>query len=638
MAFGFRGPSLQIYGAPPRELEKRHQTPGKQEICLQGFCREINTQELYDFVSEGNQNLPVLLFSTNDLVGSQYHRLELRLLDSSGGRQPVYDMTVHHLVYQEREAMLPPSYEPSGEEEIVHTTYYDTNPWISYSPSTACHPSPLGCVEYQPWKREIFALPAGHNQTFTHTSSWENGPTNENIRMISFTFRGVALYIYGASKIQIDRIGDVSYEHAHQEICIDNDCHAIDTHQIYLNLDERHAYEPVLLWSYDRYPSTALRHVQLRLLDKDSPVGHIRRMTFNRFVVSEVHKLSPWRHPIPGATYTHLTVQSKALNLISYYPEMNCAHGDCHHPYAPWEKQTYIVPGGQELSFYHTSTWDHKPKTRQRSWEFKFTGHTIKVYCAPRPYLVHAAHARQEVCLDDFCAPIDAERAYLMVEPDVEHYPVLLWSMDNIDVAKERTLTVRMIESGDEAGKVIKRMTFSHLEYTKVVLPPPELPVKTKPNHQSPRPNTGFDFELFFSVIGQILSAFFSTMADVLGIIFVIAVAGGAVIIFLLSTFIALAIIYCNMPSTSNLLPDQPLPRYVVPSTPPEPRHVTSNPLAPRPAPAYVQNQVVPPYTTTHRQNPIPPPAAPPRDQPEMCEYTVRQPDGTYVTTWVRDV
>ncbi|KAG9026640.1 hypothetical protein FRB95_008641 [Tulasnella sp. JGI-2019a] len=120
MTFGFRGPSLRIYGAPPRELEKRHQVPGKQGICLQGFCREINTQELYNLVSEGNQNLPILLFSTNDLAENQYHRLELRFLDSSQGHQLVYDMTIYHLVYQEKEAILPPSYQPS-EEEIVTT-------------------------------------------------------------------------------------------------------------------------------------------------------------------------------------------------------------------------------------------------------------------------------------------------------------------------------------------------------------------------------------------------------------------------------------------------------------------------------------------------------------------------------------
>ncbi|KAG8992942.1 hypothetical protein FRB94_011163 [Tulasnella sp. JGI-2019a] len=239
-------------------------------------------------------------------------------------------------------------------------------------------------------------------------------------------------------------------------------------------------------------------------------------------------------------------------------------------------------------------------------------GHAIKVYGAPRPYLVHAAHAKQEVCLDDFCAPIDAERAYLMVEPDIEHYPVPLWSMDNIDIAKERTLTVRMMESGDEAGKVIKGMTFSHLEYTKVVLPPPELPVKTKPNHQSQRPNASFDFELFLSVIGQTLSPFFNTMANVLGVIFVVTTASGAVIIIImLCTFIALAIICSSIPSISHLLPDQPLPRYVIPSTPPELRHVAPNP---GPASTYVAGETtLPPYTATYCQNSVPPPAAPPR-------------------------
>ncbi|KAG8888542.1 hypothetical protein FRB98_007407, partial [Tulasnella sp. 332] len=442
MSFGFRatdhsrvfeGAGLQVYGTPPRQLEQLGQLPGRTELCLQGICREINTQEMYDFVSDANQDLPVLLWSTDDLVEDRYHRLEIRLLDSSIGKEPVHAMTVHHLVYQEREAMLPPSYEPSGREELVHSTYYDTNSWISYSPSTACHPSPLGCVQYHPWERVMFALPTGHNQTFTHTSSWENDPSGENIRAISFRFRGVALYVYGASKIQIDRIDDdKKYEHAHQEICIDNDCHVIDTHQMYLNIDAQHVYEPVLLWSYDRYPSAVLRHVQLRLLDKDSLVGHIRHMTFNRFVVNEVRTLPSRRHPIPGAQYNYVRVDAKS-DLVTYSPSKDCVRNNCRHPYVPWEKQLYVVPGGMELSYYRTSTWDHKPKTNRRSWEITFTGHTIKVYGAPRPYLLHANHAKQEICLDSRCQPVDVEHAYLRVEPDVEHYPVLLWSMDNID-------------------------------------------------------------------------------------------------------------------------------------------------------------------------------------------------------------
>ncbi|KAG8992944.1 hypothetical protein FRB94_011165 [Tulasnella sp. JGI-2019a] len=89
----------------------------------------------------------------------------------------------------------------------------------------------------------------------------------------------------------------------------------------------------------------------------------------------------------------------------------------------------------------------------------------------PRPYLLHSVHAKQEICLDTYCVPVDIKRAYLNVQPNVEHDPVLLWSMDNIDVSGPHTITMRMLESGEEVGNVTKGMTFSHLEYTRVTWP-----------------------------------------------------------------------------------------------------------------------------------------------------------------------
>ncbi|KAG8989985.1 hypothetical protein FRB94_013828 [Tulasnella sp. JGI-2019a] len=457
VSFGFLGTSLRIYGAPPKQLRTLHQLPGRLELCIQGSCHKINTQQLYDSISEANQHLPVLIWSSE--FGNQYHRIQLRLLDTSNGREPTHAMTFHHLVYQESPPTLRPTYTPSSQEELVPSTYYDTNPWISYSPQTT-------------WKREVLTLPASINETVIHSSSKGNDPSGKNICAISFAFRGVALEVYGASKTQMEQItGGNGYEHAHQEICIDNVCHAIDTHQLYLNIRHRNTSDPVLLWSYDHFPTAALRYVQLRLLDKDSPVGHIRHMTFNRFVVTEIRRKSLWTHPILGAYYTHTRVGSTNLNSMKYLPSQDCAHGDCKHTYAPWENKTYIVPGGQELIYYHASTQDHERETHQRSLQISFTGYNIKLYGAPRPYLVHAVHAKQEICLGAICQPIDAERAYLHIEPEAEHHPVLLWSMEDIDVSGPHTLIMRMTESGEEAGDVIKGMTFSHVEYTKVEIP-----------------------------------------------------------------------------------------------------------------------------------------------------------------------
>ncbi|KAG9026638.1 hypothetical protein FRB95_008639 [Tulasnella sp. JGI-2019a] len=104
MSFDFRGASIWIYGAPLQELEKLGQLPSKQEICIQKVCYEINTWRLYNSVSKGDRNLPVLLYSAVGLPEDQHLHFELRLLDSF---EPIRAMKVHHLVYQEREAVLP---------------------------------------------------------------------------------------------------------------------------------------------------------------------------------------------------------------------------------------------------------------------------------------------------------------------------------------------------------------------------------------------------------------------------------------------------------------------------------------------------------------------------------------------------
>ncbi|KAG8888543.1 hypothetical protein FRB98_007408 [Tulasnella sp. 332] len=464
------GTGLQVYGAPYQEVERLGLVPGKQELCILGSCQEINTQELYDALDESERDAPILLWSYGNLPDRADHRLEVRLLDASSGQEPRSIMTIHHMVVKESPPRLPPSYKTHEEEDIVQTTYYDTNPWISYSPSTACQPVLFGCNRYNPWAKEVVAFPSGHNQSFHHTSTLEDDAYGANNRSISFTFQGVALYVYGASKAQVDRIGgDKDIELAHQSICIENSCEVIDAHQAYLNVDPENVHEPVLLWSYEGYPSTSLRHAELRLLDNHSPVGHVRHMTLDRFVVSEVKKRSSWAHPIAGAQYYNTKVNPISTS-IRYGPRQDRADSDPLHPYSPWDVQFYSAPGGRQRLFMHTST-DHGPEPQLRTWNFTFTGYSMRVYGAPQPYLIHATHVKQEICLDGKCYPVDVEHAYMTVDPDFEREPVLLWSMEDIDVSRSHVLTMRVAESGQGAGEEIKGMTFAGLEYTKVVMP-----------------------------------------------------------------------------------------------------------------------------------------------------------------------
>ncbi|KAG8992430.1 hypothetical protein FRB94_011605 [Tulasnella sp. JGI-2019a] len=462
ISFGFRGTSLEVYGAPYRQIQELGHILGKQELCLLDDCQEIDAQAIYDALGEAERDSPVLFWSYDELPDNRYHRLELRLLDTSWGREQARAMTIHHIAYKSRPPVLPPRYQPSSQELLVPNTYYDTNPWVLFLSGRRSG--------YDPWWKEVITMSSGRQKSFHHTSSWNHDPSGPNARSISFKFQGIALYVYGASPAQLALIANNNYEHAHQEICIDDECEAIDAHQMYLNIEASRAHEPVLLWSHEGYPSVFFRHVMLRLLDKQSPVGHIRRMTLSRFVVTEVKKRSSWTHPIANVSYSDTTI-SPLSSLVRYSPNPDYVHGDRKHPYSPWDRQTYAAPSGQLRTYLRTSTWDHDPNSRLRAWNFTFTGHKIRVFGAPRPYLVHSTHAKVEACLDGDCRPVDVEHAYMRVEPDVEREPVLIWSMEDINVSRPHTLTMRMIESGEEAGREIKGMTFAGLDYTKVEFP-----------------------------------------------------------------------------------------------------------------------------------------------------------------------
>lgn len=103
-----------------------------------------------------------------------------------------------------------------------------------------------------------------------------------------FVGPGVALYIYGAPKDELETIAGGAYSHGHQEVCVDLQCHAIDNHQTYLNIQGAARYQPVLLWSCEGVSAGVTTHVRIRLIDPESPVGHLRGVSFERAVYIEV--------------------------------------------------------------------------------------------------------------------------------------------------------------------------------------------------------------------------------------------------------------------------------------------------------------------------------------------------------------
>ncbi|KAG8990290.1 hypothetical protein FRB93_003266 [Tulasnella sp. JGI-2019a] len=128
ISFGFRGTSLKIYGAPYRQILELGHVPGKQEVCLPDGCQEIDAEAIYDATSEAERDSPVLLWSHDGLPDNRHHRLDLRLLDPSWGREQTRTMTIHHMVYKSRPA-LPSKYQLASQEHITPTAYYGTSPW-----------------------------------------------------------------------------------------------------------------------------------------------------------------------------------------------------------------------------------------------------------------------------------------------------------------------------------------------------------------------------------------------------------------------------------------------------------------------------------------------------------------------------
>lgn len=124
-------------------------------------------------------------------------------------------------------------------------------------------------------------------------SSSEVGSRPPSPDVFAYIFiSGVALYIYGASKDELEAIAGGEYLHGHQEVCINLRCHAIDNHQTYLNIRGAARYQPVLLWSGEGFSPRTTNRVHIRLIDPESPVGHVRGVSFERAVYTEVRPAS----------------------------------------------------------------------------------------------------------------------------------------------------------------------------------------------------------------------------------------------------------------------------------------------------------------------------------------------------------
>lgn len=99
---------------------------------------------------------------------------------------------------------------------------------------------------------------------------------------------GVALYIYGAPKDELERLVDGDDYHSDVEVCIDTECYPIDNHQTYLNLEGTARHLPVLLWSGNGFSPAKSTHVRIRLMDVKTAIDSVKGFGLERVVYTEV--------------------------------------------------------------------------------------------------------------------------------------------------------------------------------------------------------------------------------------------------------------------------------------------------------------------------------------------------------------
>ncbi|KAG8912046.1 hypothetical protein FRC02_006191, partial [Tulasnella sp. 418] len=331
VSFGFRGTAIYIYGAPRANLQH---PPGLHEVCLGFSCTRLQVAEIYD-TSDEPHDKPLLLWFQEGLNPTTHQELQFRFLEPNS--DTLLGMTFHHLVLTEASPAERPEWRLRYDEEFFDVTYQDTNPRISYSPSGS-------------WEFTTFSPDREHNQSFHHTSSWGHHPEGDGIRTISWNFKGVSISVYGAPKSQLQ------YNPGHAEMCINGNCHPIDTTRLYNNAPSD-SFEPVLLYSYNRLDPGQITFATLRFLQKESPIpGAQKSLTFFKTVFSQVRKERPI---IPGTTFVKQKILDNNIG-IDYLPVEVCTSwfwGRCTARFNPWSREFYPNLFGTNDSYSRTSTW-----------------------------------------------------------------------------------------------------------------------------------------------------------------------------------------------------------------------------------------------------------------------------------------
>ncbi|KAG8906782.1 hypothetical protein FRB99_006159 [Tulasnella sp. 403] len=574
LTFEFVGTAVYLYAPPQSPLEDF--PLGLQEVCLDGTCKNIDVSTIYD---DSDPGMPVLLWGEQDLP-PHHHRLQIRLLDDhTGWPFPHVDvMAIQYIRYTSVGPPLPDPYKPPIGADLANVTLEDTNYAMTYRPLFSFYNS----KPYKPWDTFMSRPTYGPADTFRHTSNWGNARSGSQMRQVTFSFQGAALYIYGAPPETLKTITNGRYLHAHQDICVNDQCYPIDAHQAYLNVDKQDESHPVLVWAYDRFDPTVISTVHLRLLDSQSPDGlEGTQMTFSKAVYSEVQRAPPWKVPVPGAEYGTFRVPHEWLTYSPW-------------GWGWWSNNPWYVDHGCRVAWNMMETED-EPK-----WSFTFTGYGVKVYGPPKYSFLGVTHASQKVCVDGRCHYIDVEHAYLSVLPGEANRPVLLWSTFGLESNMKHTISVQLVQRPDDSRRTM--MAVSHLEYLTVEYPRPKPQLPPTPTSPPGTPIPTKD-------AGPLIDP---KVLEVLGLV-VLLVFGLFILVSVVTFAIVLVVDPMGQPRPTPVLPTPTIP---VPVPAPRPRFPPPPPKPQSETDSLLDNP--PPYEefTDGPQSSIPPPYSPSRHAP----------------------
>ncbi|KAF9509737.1 hypothetical protein BS47DRAFT_1396583 [Hydnum rufescens UP504] len=232
-----------IYGAPPSVVG----SPAAQEICIDDLvCHNLDVESAYLHAKDMDDR--VLIWS-GDIPNPdpQPHRIVIRMIGSSSlEAEPEKFMTLDRVIYTPDTGYESPrSYPLPAGATIKEISIEDTSRRIAYYGVEICTSwwwwrLLAGCSSTaSPWEGKLFQVKAGSTapwrpqiRTETYhqaTTMFDVGKQDPQTQAI-FNFKGSAVCVYGAPRSQI------TYPHGAQQVCLDEMCHYIDAHQLYLNI------------------------------------------------------------------------------------------------------------------------------------------------------------------------------------------------------------------------------------------------------------------------------------------------------------------------------------------------------------------------------------------------------------------